>query len=208
MKKTIILILLLCNRINAQTPIIPLSDRTVHDIAGAYYKDTQNKLNQFVGVWRYENTTTNTIFELHLFKKLINFNSFNYEDLIYGEYLYIENGVTKINTIANLNTVLPDVTHYNVRGGEFLIDNTDSPICTDCTIGQKRIKLSLGDPVKDIMHTLRLKILNTTPPTMRLHNTSDGITYPSNANTFDNFINGGVKVGVTIPLGWYDLVKQ
>ena len=123
-------------------------------------------------------------------------------------YLKSNEGIVIQSTFTNLNTVLPNVTHYNIDGGDFLIDNTDSPICTDCTIGQKRIVLSLRDPIKKIMHTLRLKILNTTPPTMRLYNTSDGITYPSNANTFDNFINGGVKVGVTIPLGWYDLVKQ
>ncbi|WP_395055940.1 DUF6705 family protein [Flavobacterium sp.] len=211
MKKIIIsfLFLLLLSTVKAQTLIIPIESKTERGIPGAYYKDTYNNLNQFVGIWKYENTTTNTILEIHLFKKTMNYNNIYYEDTLYGEYVYIENGVTKINTLPNLSTILENVNKHKVHDGNFFLVNENSPKCNDCYLGQKRVQLILIDPVKKVGHIITLRVNNTNPLTMRLHNTSDGLTYPSDANI--NTIEGllsGVKVGVTIPLGWYDLVKQ
>lgn len=68
-----------------------------------YIKDIHGDLDKFVGVWKWTDpTNSNTYFEIEFFKVLhwnaINFNNY-YEDSIFGNYKFVENGIIITNTL-------------------------------------------------------------------------------------------------------------
>jgi hypothetical protein len=114
--------------------------------SGYYYKDINNKLNPFVGVWRY--TNGNTLLEIHIQKREnYFFTSFNYSaDVLLGEVKYIENGVLKIDRLQNFNAnnfVGSD--HVNSLEGKFIMPNTTSPYCVECSPFYKRVRITFHD---------------------------------------------------------------
>lgn len=106
---------------------------------GAYYKDLNNEMNNFEGTWLYTNGTTSL--KIILVKKVMFFEGDYYEDLMIGEYQYIENGIEKINTLSLLN--------QNLGRGHSIKGNTILKSCYlmpegDCIEGEKRVRLSLS----------------------------------------------------------------
>jgi len=87
-----------------------------------------------------------------------------YDDILVGEYEYIENGVVKINTLSNLNANLPNKWSHNIRGG-YPKNSEAYPLCLDCTSNEKRMSMSLHDPIRNVSGsmTLRLISVNGTP---------------------------------------------
>jgi hypothetical protein len=66
-----------------------------------YYKDVDNDFGPYVGTWKSEiGNTSLTI----IFNKVINddFGNGDYFDLLVGEYKYVENGVTLVNSFPTL----------------------------------------------------------------------------------------------------------
>ena len=106
-------------QVPAGTPIIPLN--SVNDDSfnltnnGAYFKDTDNKFDQWVGTWQY--TNGNTIFKIEIQKiegvyfpaNLTHFPlPINcYMDVLIGGYYYEVNGVVISNHLAILDTLRP-----------------------------------------------------------------------------------------------------
>jgi hypothetical protein len=87
----------------AQSPILPLlSGDSGNIVQGAYYKDLDNVFDKFVGSWKYTNGSTSLIITFK--KKTIFYNIYDdyYEDILVGEYKYIENGIEIVNTLPNL----------------------------------------------------------------------------------------------------------
>ncbi len=90
----------------ANAPIIPMSNNLgVRQLTaadnGSYYKDDANKMNPWVGTWKY--TNGNTEFKI-VFTKLSGFhmtplltgsNLNYYTDILNGGYYYKENGIVK-----------------------------------------------------------------------------------------------------------------
>ncbi|MDR6966491.1 hypothetical protein J2X31_000484 [Flavobacterium arsenatis] len=143
MKKTLTIITVLLSLYSySQTPVLSLEQMGSHknNIAGAYYKDLNNVLNQYEGTWVY--TNGNTSLKIVLVKKSMYFEGKSYEDLMIGEYQYIENGVEKINTLSRLNQNL----NYNhgIYGNSIHKDCYYTPR-GDCTEGEARLILSLFD---------------------------------------------------------------
>ncbi len=143
MKHILIIVIATFSLLNckAQSPILPLSDWT-DEQTNAYYKDLNNELNAFEGTWLY--TNGNTSLKIVLVKKTMYFNGNYYEDLIVGEYQYIEDGVEKINTLASLNLNLGF--SHKISGSSIL--NTCFFLPTDdCVEGEIRLNVSLIDAI-------------------------------------------------------------
>jgi hypothetical protein len=68
-------------------------------VRGVYFKDVNNVLDKFVGTWKYEDTSTNTIFEI-TFSKVINQERIfdNYADELSAQFKLSINGVEQYNT--------------------------------------------------------------------------------------------------------------
>jgi hypothetical protein len=145
MKKLIytIVVLLVALHSQAQDPIVNIENNKGIRSQGMYYKDVNNLLNPYEGTYIYTNGTTSLKFVLQ--KKVQAFDGWLYEDVIVGEYQYIENGVEKVNTLNNLNINHTDSWDYNIRGNRII--KIGLPGCDDCTPTEKRLRLSLRDTV-------------------------------------------------------------
>ncbi len=147
-RQTTFIALLIFISCKAQQPVLDISDRSMINETGAYYKDTHNLLDPFVGTYVYTNGTTS--FTMVLQKKTMSsVNGRYYEDLIIGEYRYIRNGIELLNTLNNLNENFPDGRDYNIRGS-FIIEGKDLG-CDECDDTEKRLRVSLSDsPIQRI----------------------------------------------------------
>ena len=153
---TIICTLIFLVNCKAQTPILPRYDNEAFgSIEGAYYKDTFNDFNGFEGTWQY--TNGNTTFKMILQKKEMaqyispmSGRSY-YEDLLIGEYKYVENGVEKVNTLSFLSNNYTNPYEHYIAGG--LIEKYDpnvSGICIGCNPGEIKVSLVLREPNVEI----------------------------------------------------------
>ncbi|SFQ13018.1 DUF6705 family protein [Flavobacterium akiainvivens] len=141
------LVFLIVSTCYCQSPVLPLLDVADNDIAGAWYKDLDNEFGKFIGTWKFENTATNTSFTITLQKKeAFYISQFNhYEDLIIGEYKYVQNGVEIVNTLSNLNINHPDEYDYNI----VLTSLVD--IYTSTVGNRKKIILDFEDPERNYL---------------------------------------------------------
>lgn len=74
-------------------------------VENAYYKDVENDFQPLIGTWKY--TNGNELFKITIKKKAhryaTGFKNY-YEDVIYGEYKYIDaNGTVLINSLGDIN---------------------------------------------------------------------------------------------------------
>jgi hypothetical protein len=135
----IIPILILAFSCKAQSPIINIEDQTGDDIEGAYYKDTNNLLDPFVGTYIY--TNGNTSLKIVLQKKTMSsMNNYYFEDLLIGEYQYVENGVEKVNTLNQLSINYADQSKHSINGNGILTGTQRG--CDTC--GPNEIRVTGG----------------------------------------------------------------
>ncbi len=132
----------------AQTAILPLYADNYEDVPGGYYKDIDNDLDNFVGIWEYVNGSTSL--KITFQKKELYFDSLanNYYDMLVGEYRYVENGVEKINTLNLISNPPSDLIGHTIQGSS-IIGNSNIPLCADCPPGTKRMSLFFSDPTRD-----------------------------------------------------------
>ena len=139
----IIIIALISIHCKAQNPVIDISESELGQPDGYYIKDMNSLLNQFEGTYLYTNGTTS--FKIILVKKVQQYNGRYYEDLIIGEYQYIENGIEKVNTLNEINTVYNNQRVHNIDGN-WIVDNIFRYWkCTNCPANEKRLSLSIRD---------------------------------------------------------------
>ena len=140
--KKILIIILFVIKASAQTPVIELDSWNGDITAGMYIKDSPNTLNQFEGTWLY--TDGNTSLKIVLVKKIKDGDVVSYfEDILIGEYQYIENGVEKFNSLSNLNIVHSNVYNsHNIVGNHF---HTYRSPFNEVTPGEKILKLHFTD---------------------------------------------------------------
>jgi hypothetical protein len=156
-KIILILINISCFSVNAQTFDIYDNQTEYGAINGAYYKDVTVFRDQFVGTWIYTNGNTSLTL---VFQKKNGLNHNNgiksfKEDVLVGEYKFIENGFTKVNTLNNISTNY-GTDYYQVRDNHFLfgdmaISKMIKPKCEDCQADEKRMSMTLGEPGYDGM---------------------------------------------------------
>ena len=143
--KLIVFVLFTSNCI-AQDPIINITNLNGQDVQGAYYKDIQNLLDPFVGIYVYSNGTTYLKFEFR--KKIMSsMNNYCYEDLIIGEYQYIKNGITIADT---RNSFLENYTNGRKHSVSTNFINTGIGIsCQDCAPTENYLRGGLKDCLSD-----------------------------------------------------------
>ncbi|HLO72804.1 MAG TPA: DUF6705 family protein [Flavobacterium sp.] len=158
MIKSLINLAVLLNCLNACSQIIDIEDMNGTRINGAYYKDINNLLDPYVGTWVYSSPTDTLKIKL---RKVINtpFINNSFEDLIVGEYQYIKNGVEKINTLANFNTDYPMQIAHKIDGNSIL-ENYNIPMCNYCNPNEKRLQLSLTEPISLWSADLNLRLIS------------------------------------------------
>jgi hypothetical protein len=205
MKKINILLLLFLTSYysNAQIfEIVSLENRDYPSREDVYYKDVNNLLNPFVGTWVYNNGTTS--FKIVL-RKITNFNNgHNFEDFIVGDYEYIENGVTLINTLPNLYTSIPYKIPQEISADSFL-SKYEFPPCNDCGLNEYRLELIMGDPLKDVGYKMiARRVIYNNQFALSIYFHSDGLKY-SGTSMDDTTIEA---VGQTMPDGTFIFIKQ
>ena len=123
--------------------IVPLETWNGYTAYGEYYKDVNDVLNEYEGTWLYSNG--NTSLKIILQKRLRQpyFNN-THIDMLVGEYQYIENGVEKINTLANINSQENSISESDILTTPFLGD------CTDCLPNEKRVSVGFSDSVAEL----------------------------------------------------------
>jgi len=136
--------LLTITAFSCKSQIIPQNNAYVNIPQGAYIKDTQNFLDNFVGTWQYQNG--NEQFTITFAKELHHKYTSWYEDILYGEYKYIDvNGNTIINTLPNINIYYSSKLYHQIAGATSLV-RLQFPSCPECNIGEYRIKCYFDDP--------------------------------------------------------------
>lgn len=135
------LFFILLNNCMAQNPVLdirtPMKDFI--GVKGAYYKDTKNVLSGYDGTYLYTNGIIS--FKIKLQKNIMtSMNGFYYEDLVCGEYQWIENGVEKVNTLNKLTATSND---NNISGKRVLTGTVLG--CDDCRPDEKRLRLGFSD---------------------------------------------------------------
>lgn len=144
MKKIQILAILFITFLsNAQNPIIDISQSRFGQPDGYYMKDLNNLLNPFEGTYLY--TNGNTSFKIVLVKKVQQYNGRYYEDLIIGEYQYIENGIEKVNTLPEINITYNNQGIHNISGNLIVDNNFRMWKCPACPVNEKRFHGSIMD---------------------------------------------------------------
>lgn len=180
----------------AQT-IVPMKQLAGSSTGNVYYKDTDNFLDNFVGTWKYQNG--NEEFTLILKKKLFYDYEGYYNDILYGEYKYVNAlGNTLINTLNVIDTPMNE-SYHNISGAN-LIRNNQYLVCTDCTAGEYRVKSFFEDPTREyIMMNIIFRYINPTTIKATVYKTGVAITDASQVNLPDN---------PQIPENEYTLIKQ
>ena len=115
--------------------------------AGKYYKDIDNDLNKFQGIWRYQNGTTSLTIVLRKKTQVLNpFRNFT-SDMLIGEYSYIHNGIQQANTIDLMESNSSTYGDNNIYG-------TTLGRCDECPTGGKNlIFLFFNDPVVSYLNS-------------------------------------------------------
>ncbi|SHE77341.1 hypothetical protein SAMN05444377_101206 [Flavobacterium fontis] len=128
---------------------------------GYYFKDMYHVLDPYVGTWVFTDGTTQL--KLVLQKKMSNRNNVFFQDMIYGEYQYIENGIEKVNTLSQLNENFSDCGFYSINGN--LVVLHDSPLCFGCEVGEKTLATGIIHDESESIGRLLLKriIVNGQP---------------------------------------------
>jgi hypothetical protein len=143
----IILLFIITINCNAQYPVINILDLDGSRATDAYYKDVNNLLNNFQGTFIYSNGTTSL--KIVLEKKIQQYNGSYYEDLIIGEYQYIQNGIQKINCLSEISTVYNNQKLHNIDGNAIINNNERVWKCPLCPVGENRLRTTIKDPTTD-----------------------------------------------------------
>lgn len=200
MKHFIIILITTISFLNckAQNHIIPIDTYYQDANEGDYFKDLNNELNPFIGTWKYTNGSTS--FTITLQKKVMVYDGEYYEDLLIGEYRYVENGVEKVNTLPQLNGILPSGVN-SIYGRKVINPDYYNVPCDDCAPTERRVKLHMRDPDRNYLPTssITLRYLfgeNPEKIAILIKSESGGI------------IPEGVPDSARFPLGEFVLIKQ
>lgn len=199
---TLLLGFTLCKAQLVEQTIIPLENLRGQSAGNVYYKDVHNLLNPFVGTWLYTNGTTSL--KLVLRKIIGHDNDYNIKDILVGEYEYIENGVSKINTLSHINIDTPGIIDHSINGYTFVYSFV-YPKCYDCAANELRLQLILDDPLKNVaFDLLARKMVVNGQNILSIYMYSDGIKYTG--NTLEDYHTE--SVGATMPSGNFIFFKQ
>jgi hypothetical protein len=181
----------------AQTIIVPLgSGQNIEHNQNYYEKDINNVFGKFEGEWVYQNGTTEITLKLKKEEHYLSPSNF-FTDMLVGEYQYIDNGIEKVNTLADFDN--PSLSGYDHRisGGVFV--HQLSSYCIDnSALPEIKIELMIANPNDDkIEGRLILRYVN------------DNGTEKLEICIFDyTTLADDINAKFDIPDGFYVFVKQ
>ena len=146
MKNIVIIFVVLFNTLslNAQSVVFDIDESKSGKPEGFYRKDMNNLLDHFEGTYVY--TSGNKVFTVTLIKKIKQYNSSYYEDLIIGEYQYSVNGTITQNTMSNLGVVYNNQFIKHAIGGRSVISNSSKRWkCPQCYPNERRLSAKITD---------------------------------------------------------------
>ena len=129
----------------------------------------------------------------------------HYEDIIIGEYQYIENGIEKLNTLSNLSVNYFDqFLKHNIAGNSIIGNiNNRQWKCPQCNPNEKRLRLIIRDGIsgRSADFLMRRTVINgqQVMQVMIQHISSDPIVVGSNAPAQPEF---------SLPKGEFIMIKQ
>lgn len=201
---TIIILQIACFSCKAQDLIISGRTHYTDTPVGGYYKDQNNLLNPYIGTWVYTNGNTSITIQLRKLTHKLNLNI--YEDVLVGEYIFVENGVEIFNTLDRFNLDLNNYSDYNINGNTGLLA-TEIPKCTDCNLGILRFELTFNDSLKGVLGSMYFGISQSDNNKAVVFINSSGLKITV-VNPSDPSFDTTTTVGTTIPNGWYLFIKQ
>lgn len=141
--------------VNCNAQIINLENQGSyrHYPQGAYFKDINNYLDPFTGTYIY--TNGNTSLKI-VFGKKIKDNGLYSEDVIYGGYEYIVNGITIANTLPETLPTNTYAYNYYIYGNAYLLNDSHPP-CNTCSPNEKRLFITLKDTQCEFLRKLIIK---------------------------------------------------
>lgn len=144
----IIFIALASISMKSQSVIIDITKSGAGQPNDYYRKDFNNLLDNFQGTYLYSNG--NTSLKIVLKKMIKQSNGSHYEDLIVGEYQYVENGTERINTLSNLNvTYSNEFLKHSIAGSSVIPSNTFLWTCQQCNASEKVLRTTFRDKISD-----------------------------------------------------------
>jgi hypothetical protein len=183
----------------SQSPIVNINGKDGSRITGAYYKDVDGLLSAYEGTYIY--TNGNSILKMVLVKKVQQYNGRYYEDLIIGEYQYISNGVERVNTLSELNTVYNDQRSHNIDGNSLISNINRMWRCPLCVPGEKRLSASIRDAATNRYAEIFMRrITQNGQQVMKIK--------VSNVMGMPYHVNQGPPPEFSLPLGEFDMIKQ
>jgi hypothetical protein len=201
MKKILIIALTITTVNGMAQQIVPLfGDADIYiSNSGHYYKDVDNDFDKFVGTWKWIDNSNSWTVVLKKILQIDDGDGYTY-DALYGEYQYIENGIEKVNTLANINdTNIHPLSHK--ISNPLIIANHHLPQCLDCEVNEHRISITIEHPnFSQITGELIMRYRNEGGVEKIYLNILDG------QGKFT--LNVGDPTNIDIPLGDYVLIKQ
>jgi hypothetical protein len=184
---------------NVQSQVVDIQDKDGTRDTNAYYKDVNNLLNPFEGTYIY--TNGNTSFKIILIKKVNQYNGRYYEDLIIGEYQYIENGVEKVNTLSDTSTIYNNQRLHNIDGNTIVDKNYRTWPCPNCVLNENRLSTSIRDASTNRYAKLIMRrTINNAQEVLQIK-----ITYVLSVPYLDGEPE---PAAFSLPIGEFTLIKQ
>lgn len=199
---------------NSQIIAIDTDAKCDRDVAGAYYNDINSYLDPYVGTWQYQNGNELLIVKL---RKVYSVNNLNSEDLLIGEYKYINSSnIEKLNTLSNFNVDSTNQYNHAIEGNCVFdyYDYLGGKDFTDCipSIGSVGLTHRYEDITNNIsgggLFYMAIKSQGTITQ-LKLFISTDTTNYQmstdSEGNQYVETVNTNVSL---IPNGYYILTKQ
>lgn len=201
---SLIIICLTCLSCKAQiTQIVPIETTRVQP-EYTYFKDLNNLFNKYEGSWKYENGNTSFTIILEKNEESYDSNFKHYFDVLTGEYNYIENGTTIVNTLPLLTQNPNNINNRNIGGG-YIANNDQVLVCDDCAPGEKRVKLYFNDPERDYLNpSLILQMVQEENTLLD----QEGIIKVTLIGTGGFIPNENSPTETRVPYGEYMMIKQ
>lgn len=200
MRKIVLVLLTFCIfNCKAQVSALFEGDDVYTPNSGLYYKDVDNDFDKFVGTWKWIDNSNSWTVVLKKILQIDDGDGYTY-DALYGEYQYIENGIEKVNTLANINDSNIHPLSHKISN-PLIIANHHLPQCLDCEVNERRISITIEHPnFSQITGELIMRYRNEGGVEKIYLNILDG------QGKFT--LNEGDPTNIDIPLGEYVLIKQ
>lgn len=162
-----------------------------------YEKDVNNEFDKFEGEWKYQNGNSELTFKLKKEEQYQSSSNSNYEDLLVGEYQYIEDGTEIVNTLSDFDDNAISGYDHNISGGVFVYRNITE--CIDnSNPNEIKVELMIADPINDFIEGRVI-----------LRHVNDNGIEKLQVCIYDyTTLADDVNARIPIPDGYYELIKQ